>query len=275
MTVHQGIDDRARYERWNQKLGFAWASADYAKIGVTLQITGEELAETANFAPGSRVLDVAAGNGNVSLALARRHVKVKSTDYVPQMIEKGRARAQAESLDIDFQVADAQALPFEDDAFDGVVSTFGTMFAPDQPRTAAEMIRVCKPGGTIAFTAWTPQSFTGRVCAAIGRHMGSGSKFKSPQNWGRPEFIHEHFAETCTNVRVNMKTYNFRYTSAVHYLDVFRTNYGLMRAAFMYLGDEGGHALEAEILNIADRFNIAGDGTLCAPSDYAEVIVTK
>ena len=268
------IDDQT-YWRWNRKLNRSWSSADYAKIGVTLQIVGETLAEAAAFKPGASILDVAAGNGNASLALARRFCRVRSTDFVEDMLEKGRARAAAEDLAIDFEIADAQNLHYADNSFDGVVSTFGVMFAPNQQAAADELVRVCRPGGTIALACWTPQSFVGRICATIGRHMGAGSGFKSPQNWGREDWLRGRFEATCSDIEITWRRYNFRYRSPEHYLDFFRTNYGLMRKAFDVVGAEGEPALAGDILNIARRFNTAEDGSLCAPSDYAEVVMTK
>lgn len=270
------IDTRAeKYQRWNRKLNRSWSSADYARIGVTLQMTGERLAEAVDFTPGSRILDVAAGNGNASLALARRFCAVTSTDYVPDMLDKGRARAEAEGLEIAFEVADAQNLPYGDASFDGVISTFGTMFAPDQQATAAELIRVCKPGGKIALACWTPLGFVGRVCATIGRHMGAGGDFKSPQNWGREDWLREQFGPAAADMTIRWREHSFRYPSPRCYLDFFRTHYGLCRAAFAHVGTEGEKALEDDILGVVDRFNVAADGSMNAPSEYAEVVLVR
>ena len=266
---------RSQYENWNRKLNAAWSAADYAKIGVRLQITGEELAEAADFKPGSKVLDVAAGNGNASLALARRFCRVTSTDYVVEMLEKGRRRAEAEDLKIDFEVADAQNLQYPDETFDGVISTFGVMFAPDQASAASELTRVCKPGGTIALACWTPSGFVGRVCATIGRHMSASSGFASPQNWGREDWLQQHFGAACSSIAIDWKRFNFRYQSPQHFLEFFRTNYGLMRKAFDYVGAGGEKALADDILAIIDELNVAADGTMRVPSDYAEIVMTK
>ncbi|CAN0501768.1 unnamed protein product, partial [Discosporangium mesarthrocarpum] len=167
MNMHSPANRAPDYEKINAKLNASWTSADYAQIGIRLQITGESLAEAADFRPGSRVLDVAAGNGNATLAMARRWCDVVSTDYVDRFLDSGRRRAEAEGLDVTFQQADAQNLPFADESFDGVVSTFGVMFAPDQSKAASELIRVCRPGGQIALASWTPKSFIGKLCPTI------------------------------------------------------------------------------------------------------------
>ncbi|MEM7225676.1 MAG: class I SAM-dependent methyltransferase [Pseudomonadota bacterium] len=275
MSTTAEAELQSKYETWNRKLSTTWSAADYAKIGVTLQITGEELAEAADFKPNSRVLDVAAGNGNASLALARRFCLVTSTDYVPEMLEKGRKRAEAEDLEIKFEVADAQNLQYSDESFDGVISTFGVMFAPGQASAASEVIRVCKPGGKIALACWTPSGFVGRVCATIGRHMSASSDFQSPQNWGREEWLQQHFGTDCASIEIRWKSFNFRYRSPQHFLTYFRQNYGLMRKAFEHVGEGGESALADDILAIANELNQAKDGTLRAPSSYAEIVMVK
>ena len=275
MTIHMPVPKAPDYERMNARLHTSWSSADYSPIGIRLQIVGEWLAERADFAAGSRLLDVAAGNGNATLALARRCCDVVSTDYVGDFLAQGRRRAQAEGLDAEFRVADAQDLPFEDGSFDGVVSTFGVMFAPDQPKSAAEILRVCKPGGKIALANWTPRSFIGRLCPTIGRHMGTSPAFKAPANWGRSEWIEQHLGPDARSIEIEMKSFTFRYHSPEHYLDFFRTYYGLTRRAFDHVGTEGEKALADDILAVIDDMNVAKDGTMSVPSEYAEVIVVK
>ena len=171
----------------------AWSSGDYAVIGTTLQIVGEELCEALDVRSGQKVLDVAAGNGNASLAAARRWCDVVATDYVPALLERARERAAAERLDIEFREADAEALPFPDGSFDVVVSTFGVMFTPDQDRAAAEMIRVCKPGGKIGLANWTPDGFIGQLFKTIGKHVPPAPGAKSPALWGTRARIAELF----------------------------------------------------------------------------------
>ncbi len=275
MNMHAPVTQRADYENINSKLNRSWTSADYSQIGIRLQIVGEMLAEAANFRPGSHVLDVAAGNGNATLAFARRWCDVLSTDYAGRFLDHGRIRANAEGLDVTFQVADAQNLPFEEESFDGVVSTFGVIFAPDQPKAAAEILRVCRPGGKIALANWTPGSFIGRLCPAIGRHMSAPSAFKAPANWGRPEFIEEHFGPCAAYIEITMKTYTFRFPSPEFYLGFFRKHYGLTKRAFEVVGADGEEALAADILGVIHDMNTATDGTMSVPSEYAEVVIVK
>ncbi len=162
----------------------AWASGDYAVIGTTLQIVGEQLAEACDLRCDERVLDVAAGNGNATLAAARRGCHVTSTDYVAALLERGAERARAERLEVEFQVADAEALPFADASFDAVLSTFGVMFTPDQARAAAELARVCRPGGRIGLASWTPDGFIGRLFKVLGRHLPPPPGVQPPSLWG-------------------------------------------------------------------------------------------
>ncbi len=275
-TIQNQTAPRApNYEKWNRHLNASWSCADYARIGVTLQITGEELAEDADFTPGSRILDIAAGNGNASMAIARRFCDVVSTDYVQALLDKGRARAEAEDLDIEFRIADAHNLPFADNEFDGVASIFGIMFAPDQPRAASEMIRVCKPGGKIAVGSWTPPSFIGRLCKTIGSHMGASPGFRAPANWGRDEWIAEHLTPAASSISIKRKLFNFRYKSPEHFMQYFHSYYGLFRRAFEKVGDEGYEALAGDILALVHEFNTARDGTVTLPSQYTQVIMIK
>lgn len=263
------------FKKWNERLNVSWSSADYSRIGVTLQIVGEELAEAAGFAPDSHILDVAAGNGNATLAVARRFCHVTSTDYIQALLDKGRARVDAEGLDAEFRIADAQDLPFANNRFDGVISTFGAMFAPDQQATASELLRVCKPGGTIALASWTPPGFIGRLCKLTGSHMSASPGFRAPANWGREEWIREHFAPHASDIRFTLKRFNFRYASPEHYVEVFRTYYGLIRKAFEKVGAEGEKAFHDDMCDLCREFNVATDGTLCATSEYAEVVIVK
>ncbi len=253
----------------------AWSSGNYAVVGTTLQIVGETLCEAVPLSPGSKVLDVAAGNGNATLAAARRWCEVVSTDYVPALLDLGRRRAEAEGLEVAFREADAEALPFADASFDAVVSTFGVMFTPDQDRAAAEMLRVCRSGGRIGLANWTPDGFIGELFRTIGRHLPPPAGVKSPALWGTRERIVEMFGAGANEIGIEQRNYVFRYRSPEHWLEVFRRWYGPMLKALAALDADGQRTLEADMLALANRFNTATDGTLAAPGAYLEVVVVR
>ncbi len=250
----------------------AWSAGDYAVVGTTLQIVGESLCEALDLRSGARVLDVAAGNGNATLAAARRWAEVTSTDYVPALLERGRARAEAEGLTVKFEPADAENLPYPDASFDVVMSTFGVMFTPDQEKAAAEMARVCRPGGKIGLANWTPSSFIGELFRLIGRYLPPPAGVKSPSFWGTEERLNELFADKLDSMAVERKDFVFRYRSASHWLEVFRTYYGPMQKAFGAIGSARQESLTADLIALAERFNRAGDGSFAAPGQYLEVV---
>ena len=252
----------------------AWSSGDYALIGTTLQIVGEELCEALDLRAGQQVLDIAAGNGNASLAAARRWCDVVGIDYVPALLERARERATAERLDIEFREADAEALPFADGSFDAVVSTFGVMFTPDQDRAAAEIARVCKRGGKIGLANWTPDGFIGQVFKTIGKHIPPAPGAKSPALWGTQARINELFGSRAT-VDSSKRNFVFRYRSADHWLEVFRTYYGPVLKTFGALQSDAQTALQRDLLTLIERFNRSGDGTMVVPSEYLEIVITR
>ncbi|HSV79691.1 MAG TPA: methyltransferase domain-containing protein [Ramlibacter sp.] len=254
----------------------AWASGDYAVIGTTLQIVGETLCEAADLRGGERVLDVAAGNGNATLAAARRWCEVTSTDYVPALLERGRERAAAERLHgIDFREADAEALPFDDASFDAVLSTFGCMFAPNPPRVASELLRVCRPDGRIAMANWTPDGFIGQVFKTIGKHVPPPAGVTSPALWGTRARLSELFEPAASVIRAEPRHFMFRYRSAEHMLEIFRGYYGPMLKAFAALDGAGQQALAEDLLALMQQFDAARDGTLVIPSAYLEIVITR
>jgi ubiquinone/menaquinone biosynthesis C-methylase UbiE len=253
----------------------AWASGDYAVIGTTLQIVGEELCEALDVRGGERVLDVAAGNGNASLAAARRWCSVVSTDYVPTLLERARERASAERLEIDFQEADAEALPFAEGSFDVVVSTFGVMFTPDQERTAGELLRVCRPGGRIGLANWTPEGFIGQVFKVIGTHVPPPAGARSPAQWGTRARLSELFDAHAASIRLAQRHFVFRYRSPEHWLDVFRRYYGPLLKTFAALAPGAQSALERDLLALVQSFNRSSDGTMVVPGEYLEVVITR
>ena len=258
-----------------QRQQATWASGDYAVIGTTLQIVGEQLAEAVDLRAGERVLDVAAGNGNATLAAARRFAEATSTDYVPALLDKGRARAQAEGLTVRFEPADAEALPFADASFDVLLSTFGAMFTPDHARTAHEMLRVLRSGGRIGLANWTPQGFIGQLFKVIAAHVPAPAGLVSPAHWGSEPHIVELFGAQATGLRCERRHFNFRYRSAAHWLQVFRTFYGPTHKAFAALDAAGQQALERDITALLEAMNVAGPGSLVIPSEYLEVVVSK
>src|SRR6516162_10047768 len=246
----------------------AWSSGDYAIVGTTLQIVGEALCEALDLRAGQKVLDVAAGNGNVSLAAARRWCNVVSTDYVPALLERGRARAAADGLTIAFQEADAETLPFADGSFDAVVSTFGVMFTPHQERAAAELLRVCKSGGRIGLANWTPEGFIGQLFKTLGKYLPPPAGVRSSTLWGTRERLTEMFGPASVSIKTQPRYFNFRYRTPEHFVDVFKSYYGPMLKAFAALEPEKQTALRSDLLSLIARMNKATDLTMVVPSEY-------
>lgn len=253
----------------------AWASGDYAVIGTTLQLVGERLAEACDLRWDERVLDVAAGNGNATLAAARRGCQVVSTDYVGELLKRGEERAKAEHLSVVFQTADVEALPFSDGAFDAVISTFGVMFAPDHAQSARELGRVCRSGGRIGLANWTPQGFIGQMFKTLGKHVPPPAGALPPSRWGDEEQLQQLFADSAARIDVNRQHFNFRYRSAAHFIEVFRTWYGPVHKAFASLGSDEAAALERDLTELLNERNVAGPSSLVVPSEYLEVVITR
>jgi ubiquinone/menaquinone biosynthesis C-methylase UbiE len=252
----------------------AWSSGDYAVVGTTLQIVGEQLCEALDLHAGMKVLDVAAGNGNATLAAARRWCDVTSTDYVPSLLARGQARAAADGLTVTFREADAEALPFDDGAFDAVVSTFGVMFTPDQDKAASELARVCRRGGKIGLANWTPNGFIGHVFKTLGKYLPPPAGAKSPALWGTETRLAEMFGAAGA-IKSEPRDFVFRYRSPEHFLDVFRTYYGPMLKAFAALDATKQERLRGDLLELIASLNRADDGTMAVPSAYLEVVITK
>lgn len=253
----------------------AWSSGDYAVVGTTLQIVGEDLCEALDIRAGQTVLDVAAGNGNVSLAAARRWCAVTSTDYVPALLERGRQRAAADRLKITFQEADAEALPFADNTFDVVVSTFGVMFTPDQEKAASELMRVCRPGGKIGLANWTPEGFIGQLFKTLGKYLPPPAGARSPALWGTPARITEMFGPSALGIHAVPRNFVFRYRSPEHFLEIFKSYYGPMLKAFAALDAANQQGLRTDLLSLIGRMNRAEDGTMIVPSEYLEIVITR
>jgi ubiquinone/menaquinone biosynthesis C-methylase UbiE len=253
----------------------AWSSGNYAVVGTTLQIVGEQLCETLDLRSGSKVLDVAAGNGMVSLAAARRWCDVTSTDYVPALLESGRARASADGLSIKFIEADAECLPFEDTAFDVVLSTFGVMFTPNQAKAASELLRVCRSGGQIGLANWTPEGFIGQVFRTLGKYLPPPAGAKSPALWGTRAALEEMFGNQARSIKAEPRLFNFRYRSPEQFLEVFKTFYGPVLKAFAALDAASQQDLRNDLHALIVRMNKSGDATMVVPSEYLEVVITR
>jgi len=272
---NESIPAAPDYAAVKQRQQATWASGDFAIIGVTLQIVGEALAEAANIRASERVLDVAAGNGNATLAAARRFAAVTSTDYVPALLDKGRARAAAEGLPVDFRVADAEDLPFKDGSFDAVLSTFGAMFTPDHTRPAREMLRVVRSGGRIGLANWTPDGFIGQLFKVIGAYIPAPAGLKSPALWGTEPHLVELFGAGAAKIQASRKYFNFRYRSAAHWIQIFRDFYGPTHKAFAALDPARQDALAKDITTLLNRYNTAGPASLVVPGEYLEVVITR
>lgn len=255
-----------------QRQQVAWASGDYATVATRFPITAELLCEAVDVRAGERVLDVASGSGNAALAAARRFAVVVGLDYVPELLEQARRRAAAEGLQIDFQEGDAEALPFADDTFDVVLSTCGAMFAPDQDRTAQELLRVCRPGGRIGMVNWTPDSYVGELFRAIGRQLPPPPGLRPPVQWGDLERLRELFGPDVT-IHAPRRRFLWRFPSAEFQADFFATNYGPAHTALRGLGAEAAATLRSEMVQIARRLDVSDDTTLVLPMDYLEVVV--
>src|SRR5512143_4044420 len=252
-----------------------WSSGDFGRIGVLLQIVGESLCEAVDVRAGDRVLDVAAGNGNASLAAARRFAEVTSTDYVPELLEQGLRRAEAEGLPMLTRVADAENLPFADGEFDVALSTFGVMFAPNQERAASELLRVVRPGGRIGLANWTPDGFVGELFRVLSGHVPPPPGLRSPLEWGKEPRLVQLFGPQASGIRTQRRTYTFRYRSAEHWIEVFRAFYGPTHKAFAALDERGRRSLHLALLDLLGRSSRGNGAGLCVPSYYLDVVVTR
>jgi ubiquinone/menaquinone biosynthesis C-methylase UbiE len=252
-----------------------WTSGNYARIGNTLVIMGELLCEAVNVHAGDKVLDVATGNGNTAISAARRFCDVTGVDYVPELIEDARRRAEVEGLGITFDVGDAEDLPYPDASFDVVLSTLGVMFAPDQEKVAEELLRICRPGGKIGLANWTPDGFIGNMFRTIGKHVPPPPGIKPPPLWGTEERLRELFGEGVASLEVTQRSYMFRYPSAGHFVEYFRSYYGPTLKAFESLDADGQEALAEDLEELIEHWNTSGDATMIVPSDYLEVVAVR
>jgi SAM-dependent methyltransferase len=257
-----------------QRQQAAWACGDYAAVGSRFPLIAELLCEAVDLRAGERVLDVACGNGNASLAAARRFCQVTGVDYVPALLERARERAKAEGLEATFQEADAEDLPFADASFDVVLSTCGAMFAPDQEQTASELLRVCRPGGRIGMINWTPDGYVGELFRTIGRYLPPPPGLRPPVLWGSPERLRELFGPDVT-ISAPHRSLLWRWPSAEHQADFFATFYGPTNKALAALGTDRAADLKADMVEVARSFDVSDDDTLVLRQDYLEAVIHK
>ena len=262
-------------EAIKEKQQKTWASGNYAVIGNSLVIMGELLCEAVDMRSGQKVLDVATGSGNTAISAAWRYCDVTGIDYVPELIEQAKERAGAERLEIAFEVGDAENLPYPDASFDVVLSTLGVMFAPDQEKTAGELLRVCKPGGKIGLANWTPDGFVGNMFRTVGKHFPPPPGIKPPPLWGTEERLEELFGRKISSLEITRRSYLFRYLSAEHFIEVFRTYYGPVHKAFESLDAAGRDALAGDLEELLNSWNTSGDETVVVPSEYLEVVAVR
>ena len=252
-----------------------WTSGNYERIGNTLVIMGELLCEAVNVHAGDKVLDVATGSGNTAISAARRFCDVTGIDYVPELSEHARKRAEVEGLEITFDVGDAEDLPYPDASFDVMLSTLGVMFTPDQETAAKELLRICRPGGKIGLANWTPDGFIGNMLRTLGKHVPPPPGIKPPPLWGTEERLRELLGEGVASLEVRQRSYMLRYPSAGYFVEYFRSYYGPTLKAFESLDRDGQEALAKDLEELLEHWNISGDATLIMPSNYLEVVAVR
>lgn len=253
----------------------AWASGDYGAIAAMIQIVAEQLVDAVDPPAGSRVLDVAGGTANASIAAARSGCRVTCTDYVPELLERGRERAQAERLDIAFESADAEALPYPDAAYDTVLSVFGAMFAPDQARAARELARVCRPGGLIGLAGWTPEGFLGDWFRATAAHAPAPAGLASPFRWGSEDGVAELLGDSVSSIHTRRRTFTWRFPDAAAMVQTFRTRYGPTLKAFERVGSAGADVLERDLLAVVERAARRRGPAIAVAAEYLEVVAVR
>jgi len=259
-------------EAIKQRQQQAWASGDFAVVAARIVLAAEQLCDTADLHAGWRVLDVATGSGNAAIAAARHGCTAVGVDYVPALLDRGRRRAAAEGLSVELLEGDAESLPFPDASFDAVTSVFGSMFAPDHAQTAAELLRVCRPGGTIALASWTPDGFIGELFRTVAKHVPPPAGVPSPMLWGTEAHLRELFGEGIASLEVRERTFTFRFLSAEDFVTFFRLWYGPTLKAFATLNDVAGDALERDLVELVRRFDRLGTDATAVPATYTEAV---
>jgi ubiquinone/menaquinone biosynthesis C-methylase UbiE len=252
-----------------------WASGDFAVVAARIVLVAEQLADSADLHAGWRVLDVATGSGNAAIAAARHGATAVGVDNVPALLERGRRRAEAEGLPVQLVEGDAEALPFPDASFDAVTSVFGAMFAPDHIKAANEILRVTKPGGTIALASWTPDGFIGELFRTVGAHVAPPSGVPAPMLWGTEAHLRKLFGEGIRSLDLTERTFTFRFPSAEHFVTFFRLWYGPTLKAFAALEGNARDALEADLVALAHRHDRLGTDAVAIPAAYTEAIAVR
>jgi SAM-dependent methyltransferase len=271
-TLTQPVAPSIDFDAIKKRQQATWADGDFTVIGATTHVTSELLVEAVNPRSIDRVLDVATGSGNGAIAAARRWCDATGVDYVPALLDRARERAAAERMNIRFVEGDAEALPFQDGEFDVVLSVYGVMFAPNQPRAAAELMRVTRPGGTIGLASWTPAGFIGQLFKAIARHVAPPAGLSSPMLWGTEDRVRELLADRLESIQATRRDFMFCYDSPEHFIHTFRTYYGPTLRAFGALDAAGQEALAVDLKALLSGMNVAGDAALVVPSEYLEVV---
>lgn len=264
------------YTAIKQKQQTTWASGDFSVVASRIVYQAEQLCETADLQAGWRVLDVATGSGNAALAAARRGCEAVGVDYVPALLERGRIRAAAEHLSVEFVPGDAEDLPFPAASFDAVTSIYGVMFAPHHKCAAAELVRVCRPGGRIALACWTPEGFIGETFRLFARYLPSAPGLEPPVRWGNEAYQRELFGDSAVSVTSYLRTAIFRFRSAEENVNFFRTYYGPTLRAFESLPTDRQEALNQDMVALARRFDRnAGAGSIAIAADYLETVIVR
>lgn len=254
-----------------------WASGNFAVVASRIVISAETLCESAGLQAGWRVLDVCTGSGNAALGAARRGCCATGVDFVPALLEHGRMRAKAEMLEVDFKEGDAENLPFADNAFDAVLSIYGVMFAPDHAKAARELVRVCRPGGTIALACWPPEGFIGDTFKVVSRYAQPAAGLTPPVRWGDPQYQQSLFGDSIRSFKSATRTLVLRHPSAEDNVEFFRTWYGPTLKLFQSVGPDGAARLAAELTGLARRYdqNHAPNGPVAIAADYLESVMIK
>ncbi len=271
-TSHPGLD----FSAVKQQQQATWASGDFSVVAARIVYQAEQLCETADLQAGWRVLDVATGSGNAAIAAARRGCETVGIDYVPALLERGRVRALAEHLSVEFLEGDAEQLPFPEAMFDAVISIYGVMFAPHHRRAASELVRVCRPGGRIALACWTSDGFIGETFRLFARFLPPTPGLQPPILWGDEAYQRELFGPSAAAVTAYPRTAIFRYRSAEENVEFFRTFYGPTLRAFGALPAERRGELNDSLIALVKRYDRnGGDGPVAIEADYLETVIVR